>query len=213
MASNMVSAKIDKLVFLKSKRQQKEIKLRDATLIMNDRKQRILNSAIKYKYLNGAQLIFYRKNKVSNIINILGRLIKVVTKTKGSGMGMEFFCRHTRLSILRTLFKKCLFGLNAGYFLRFAVVGYNYKLKAFKRRNLVMLKIGYFYKIIIKVPKLIKVRSKKRLFWVKGTNEIVFRYFVTFLRNLRNLYPYKKKGYALRNEKFKLKKGKKTRYR
>jgi len=106
-----------------------------------------------------------------------------------------------------------MFNLNAGYFRRFSVIGYNYRIKAFKKKRYFILKIGYFYKIVLKVPKLIKVLSRKRSFMLIGTNKIIFDSFTDYIRNLRNLYPYKKKGFTYRNEYFKLKKGKKTRFR
>jgi ribosomal protein L6P/L9E len=106
-----------------------------------------------------------------------------------------------------------MFNLNAGHHRRFMVVGYNYRIKPFKKRRYLMLKIGYFYRIIMKIPDSLKICPKKRFSVIIGTNRIIFDSSVDYIRNLRNLYPYKKKGFVYRNEYVRIKKGKKTRFR
>jgi len=94
-------------------------------------------------------------------------------------------------------------------------VGYNYTVKSRLRKRLFRLNLGYSrHKILLYLPISIKVISRKRKFWVFSTDINILYSLAVYIRDLRNLLPYKLKG-LISNSNWKkfLKPGKVTKYR
>jgi len=99
------------------------------------------------------------------------------------------------------------------WFVRFNVVGYHYTMRTLKRRRWLYLRMGYRYRFVIVMPKSLCILAKRRFFCLVGEK---FKWLVeisNYIRNLRNLFPYKIKGIVYSLEKLFLKPGKRARLR
>ena len=109
------------------------------------------------------------------------------------------------LSQLISLIELGLFSTQFRWFCYFTVVGYNYNFRSNRRLGLLSIHVGLFYRIVIIVPKGIKIKVGKRKLFVVGQNLPLIKLFGRFVRNLRNLLPYSTRGIVYRNEKTKFK--------
>lgn len=117
-------------------------------------------------------------------------------------------------------FRNLLFDLIFGWFVRFRTIGYHYTARLYYRRNLkktgqafVLFRLGFFYKVLIKLPASVKLYWRKRFFTLKGNNFHELFLLSNYIRFVRNLFPYKSKGFTFDNENFPLKTGKKSKFR
>ena len=95
----------------------------------------------------------------------------------------------------------------------FSTKGYNYRLTYLRSRRLLLLRLGYSYYILIRLPDSLHLSLRKRNFALFGFNKVVFDRTVHYIRNLRTLYPYKLKGFSFFAENLPLKEGKKSKFR
>jgi hypothetical protein len=99
------------------------------------------------------------------------------------------------------------------WFVKFSIIGYHYTIRVFKNRQLVKLRMGFKYRIFLVLPRSIQLVVKKRFFTVIGCRLRKLVQFCKYMRNLRNLFPYKSKGLVFISEKLRLKPGKKSKLR
>lgn len=137
-----------------------------------------------------------------------------------------FIFKRKWFHLFLTSFYSSLRGLNRPFTMRFTTIGYNFKIMILRRRKVLtkrrrerrssflLLRIGYCYRFCVKLPKTVWIRRRsRRALTLMGVNSKVFFFVITYLRNLHNLFPYKRKGLAFKDEKMVMKQGKKTRYR
>lgn len=124
-----------------------------------------------------------------------------------------FLIRSSMIYYLNNSFNIISFGITSGWFLYFVLAGYNYKLKSSFFNCFLLIYLGFFYSFLFKFPQSIKIFKRKRGFILFSSNLLDFNFTVHYLRHLRDLYPYKKRGLVLNNEVFKLKQGKKVKFR
>jgi ribosomal protein L6P/L9E len=170
------------------------------------------------------QLIFCKTNSSNSLcFNKLGEyfnLIFLVKNRKGTFLlntrSLNFLRNNTCIVRGRTFrfFRLCLFniliGLAVGWIVRFMIVGYHYTIKLSKSKKLLKLRLGFRYKILIVLPVSIFIFVEKRRFLLVGLSLIDLVEICKYIRNLRNLFPYKRKGIAFVSEVFKLKRGKRA---
>jgi len=115
------------------------------------------------------------------------------------------------------LFKKFLFyiisGIVFGWTIQFNIVGYHYTLRFSVKKKYLKINLGFRYKIFLVLPSSITIFGEKRRFALVGSNFIELHELANYIRSLRNLLPYKLKGFCFLNEQVKLKQGKKLKYR
>ena len=70
----------------------------------------------------------------------------------GLGRGLMLVRGCTLGSLVRA-FDAAFFGLSCGYFLRFGVIGYNYRLKTSFLQSYMLLFVGHFFSILVNVKK------------------------------------------------------------
>jgi len=128
---------------------------------------------------------------------------------------LEFFNR----------FKILIKGIRFAWIINFAIEGYHFrafltKLKKMKKFA-VLFHLGFFYNVLLFFPRTIKLFWKKRTFRIRGAilSELIM--IAYYIRMIRNLFPYKIKGFiydnliyfkpdAYEKEMFGIKPGKKT---
>lgn len=106
-----------------------------------------------------------------------------------------------------------LTGFLFNWIVRFSIVGYHYTLKFSRLKRLVRLKLGFRYRIVLVLPTGIDLIYNKRRFCIVGDNIYKIFEICKYIRNLRNLFPYKSKGFVYVLENLKLKAGKKSKLR
>jgi len=115
------------------------------------------------------------------------------------------------------LFKKFLFyivsGIVFGWIIQFNIIGYHYTLRFSVRKKYLKINLGFRYKIFLVLPPSITILGEKRKFALVGLNFIELYELANYIRSLRNLLPYKLKGFCFLDEQVKLKQGKKLKYR
>lgn len=122
-------------------------------------------------------------------------------------------------------FKLLILGIRFAWIINFAIEGYHFrafltKLKKM-RRFAVLFHLGFFYNVLLFFPGTIKLFWKKRTFRIRGAilSELIM--IAYYIRMIRNLFPYKIKGFiydnliyfkpdAYEKEMFGIKPGKKT---
>lgn len=167
--------------------------------------------------VNFNTFFFIKKNRKYQCLNFKGplgdqkiqisfRVIKTVNQKK-------FLLRYRAFSKLINTFGVLLFGICCGYFNRFKIEGYNYRVKSSFSNAYILLFVGHRYSILLKFPTSIKIFPRKRAFTVFGTNFIEVNYVLDYIRHLRDLFPYKKRGFVLTKENISLKRGKKEKFK
>lgn len=122
------------------------------------------------------------------------------------------------------LLLKGLYNCVYGFFLEIKIkgIGYKYrlrkknfsiqniKLKIKKRKNFLILKLGYRKRLAIYIPKaiLLKINRKKKSLFVFGLNVSLVKDFIYKLFLLKPFNPYTGKGFRLAKVRMKLKVGK-----
>jgi len=77
-------------------------------------------------------------------------------------------------------------------------------------KKFLKLRLGFRYKILVIIPISVHIFVEKRRFSVTGSQLIELIELCKYIRNLRNLFPYKRKGIAFVTEMFRLKRGKRA---
>jgi hypothetical protein len=114
---------------------------------------------------------------------------------------------------LSKLFSVVLSDLIYPSYFQFRIMGYHYTYKAFPRKNIMRLNLGYKFRFFMTLPSSVRVVIRKRFFSLVGSNKIALISLCKFIRHLRNLLPYKLKGFVFDDERPVLKQGKKVKYR
>jgi len=175
------------------------------------------------------KLFEFTKNKVFSFCLNYRRGNKVVyllfTGLFGSGVikfneksiikSNEFYLHFSSLKFFKKYLVYIVFGINFFWSVSYEIIGYNYTIKNRLRKKLFRLNLGYSkHKIILNLPFGLKVIAKKRRFWVFSTDIVLLYNLARYIRDLRNLFPYKLKGLVSNsNWKIFLKPGKVTKYR
>lgn len=120
----------------------------------------------------------------------------------------RFLLRFNRLSQFFRTLDRSVFGILFGWFTKLLLLGYNYKIKTSSTSKFLLVFLGFFYSFLIYIPKSISVFIKNRVLTICGNCLLDFNFFVFFLRNLRDLYPYKTRGLVFSGESFVFKKTK-----
>lgn len=123
------------------------------------------------------------------------------------------FVRQPVLRLFIRAFDAVFYGLNCGYFLRLGIIGYNYRLRTSHSQSYMFFFLGHFFSILIRLPSTVRVFRRKRNFIIFGINLLDFNYTVDYVRHLRDLYPYKTRGFSLLREVVPLKRGKKVKFK
>lgn len=134
--------------------------------------------------------------------------------------GVGGLCLYViRWSVLVSFKNMVLFGIFSmcfGWFIRFSVIGYNFTFKSNLRRGLLKLNLGYSrHRFVVNLPSTLRViiRGRRRLV-LFALSFIDLYTLAVYIRNLRNILPYKLRGLVLENGRFNiLKPGKKVKYR
>lgn len=127
-----------------------------------------------------------------------------------------FLFRIEFLKPLITLFKFIIYSTIFGWYVKFNLIGYNFTIKSFLRRGFLRLNLGYSrHKFILKSSKFVKFLTKKKRKISIFSND--FNQLFTIVRyivQLRNVFPYKIRGFILFSSvPIVMKQGKKTKYR
>jgi len=126
---------------------------------------------------------------------------------------LNFLINSTVLNSLRNFIVNFFVGFFFKYIVRFEIVGYHYIIRFSKFNNIMKLKLGFKYRVNLRFPSTIRFINEKRKFVLLGEDFFVLKEISTYIRNLRNLYPYKRKGIVFNIENLKLKVGKKAKLR
>lgn len=121
--------------------------------------------------------------------------------------------RTVALSLFLNSVNLIFYGVSSGWFMHFILFGYNYRLKSSFFGSFLLLYLGFFYSLLFKFPSSVKIFRRKRAFLIFSTNLLDFNFTVSYLRHLRDLYPYKSRGLIFNRETFKFKQGKKVKFR
>lgn len=125
----------------------------------------------------------------------------------------NFYIRRDSLFFLINGLNLTLFGICCGYFNRFVTIGYNYRIKSSFAHSYLFIFLGHRYSLALKFPDSVRIFRKKRSFTIFGTNFIEFNFIVDYVRHLRDLFPYKNRGFLIRKEVVSLKRGKKVKFK
>jgi len=142
-------------------------------------------------------------------------------------VGLRFVTLPRYFQFLANTLTLYLTGINFGWGINFFMEGYHFKaVYAYiskLRRSVLFCRMGFFYNLLLCFPRHIKFSWRKRSFFIRGSNFTEFLGVCFYLRMVRNLFPYKIKGFIYDNyfvnktiyEKdiFPLKKGKKDKQR
>lgn len=127
---------------------------------------------------------------------------------------------HNKFTLSRAIYNfftnwlfKTITSCGFGWIVRFTIIGYHFVVKASRKKRMLKLRMGFRYKLMLVLPQTIEVFHARRRFTVLGYNFKEMMAFCKYIRNLRNLFPYKRKGLAFSSEKLKLKAGKKVKTR
>lgn len=123
--------------------------------------------------------------------------------------GEKILLREQKLNSILNAFDLIICGICCGFFSRFNTIGYNYRIKSSFKFSYLYVFVGHFYSILLKFPRTVKIFRRKRFFTVFGTNFLDFKFIISYIRHLRDLYPYKTRGFVFRDESVSLKRGKK----
>lgn len=129
-----------------------------------------------------SQNIFFNKEYVFNI---------------GSIIGYEFFNEFLKR------FKFFSMGIQYAWLVNFAIEGYHFrafltKIKSL-RKFVIIFHLGFFYNVMLIFPKHVKIYWKKRSFNLRSAFLLELIMITTYIRMIRNLFPYKVKGFVYDN--------------
>lgn len=140
---------------------------------------------------------------------------------------LGFILDVVSLNFLKKLFLLFLNGIRYAWMTIFSIEGYHYrafltKIKKLKK-SVIIFRLGFFYNLMILFSRNIRIYWKKRLFRLRGSNLLELFALSSYIRMVRNLFPYKIKGIIYDNlalnkpefekEKFGVKPGKKAKVR
>lgn len=140
---------------------------------------------------------------------------------------LGFILDSVSLNFLKKLFLLFLNGIRYAWMTIFSIEGYHYrafltKIKKLKK-SVIIFRLGFFYNLMILFSRNIRIYWKKRLFRLRGSNLLELFALSSYIRMVRNLFPYKIKGIIYDNlalnkpefekEKFGVKPGKKAKVR
>lgn len=101
--------------------------------------------------------------------------------------------------------KICLFlvGIQFAWMTVFSIEGYHFRIfrKRLKKLKRVVLKLrlGFLYRVVIVLPKSLRIFWKKRFFRLRGSDLVMLYMVSMYIRMVRNLFPYKVKGIVYDN--------------
>lgn len=124
-----------------------------------------------------------------------------------------FVLRYNYLNLFRKFLFYIISGIVFGWIIQFNIVGYHYTLRFSMKKKYLKINLGFRYKIFLVLPSSIMIFGEKRKFALVGSNFIELHELANYIRCLRNLLPYKLKGFCFLDEQIKLKQGKKLKYR
>jgi len=140
---------------------------------------------------------------------------------------LGFVLNRTSLIFLKKMLLLFLNGIRYAWMTIFSIEGYHYrafltKIKKLKK-SVIIFRLGFFYNLMILFSRNIKIYWKKRLFRLRGSNLLELLALSSYIRMVRNLFPYKIKGIIYDNlalnkpefekERFGVKPGKKAKVR
>lgn len=141
-------------------------------------------------------------------------LLKKINNINFSNLNYyEFLIKPSVFKYFKSKFLMLIVGSLFGYIAKLKIVGYHFRLQTFKKNKIIVLYLGFNYRIVLQLPPYTYLIRYKRFFFLIGCEYVVFNFIINYLRFIRNNLPYKLKGFLINGEHIKLKKGKKTKYR
>jgi len=104
------------------------------------------------------------------------------------------------------LIKNFIYSTNYYYFLEIYIIGLGYHI--LKKKNLLRFSLGHNHFIFLKIPKNIKILSKKNTFILLTNDKKSLKNFANIIKNLKPLNSYKEQGIYFKTDILKFKKGK-----
>jgi hypothetical protein len=157
------------------------------------------------------------------IVKILANFIAVVGSLGANAIGgdalsvveSQLFVPYRSLRTILTFLKAALSNTTVGYLRFFDVLGYNHSLRARLKRRVIRMRPGYsLHKIFILLPHEVRIFKRKRRFALQSGDPHLLDLVANFVIDMRNLYPYKLRGFVMKRFKqFPLKVGKTVKYR
>lgn len=124
-----------------------------------------------------------------------------------------FFIKSNYINLFKRFLFYAISGIIFGWIVQFNIIGYHYTLRFSAKKRYLRINLGFRYKIFLILPSSIVIYGEKRKFALVGSNFIELHALAMYIRSLRNLLPYKLKGFCFLDEHVKLKQGKKLKYR
>lgn len=110
-------------------------------------------------------------------------------------MTNKFIVDRNTLRIFKTIIYKMLHILCFCWSSSFELIGYNFNLQKKLKKNVIRFNLGFSkHKILVAFKNDIRIFGQKRYFTIFSTNIKDYYIITNFLLNLRNIFPYKKRG-------------------
>jgi len=107
----------------------------------------------------------------------------------------KFIVDFNSLKIFKTIIYKIIHILCFCWSSSFDLIGYNFNLQKKLKKNILRLNLGFSkHKILIFFANNVRIFGQKRYFTVFSSNIQNYYIITNFLLNLRNIFPYKKRG-------------------
>jgi len=94
-------------------------------------------------------------------------------------------------------------GICFAWLVNFGIDGYHFRAFLTKIKKLkkfaILFHLGFFYNVMLLFPKNIKIYWKKRSFKLRGSCLFELVLISSYIRMIRNLFPYKIKGFVYDN--------------
>jgi len=107
----------------------------------------------------------------------------------------KFIVDRNTLRIFKTIIYKILHILCFCWSSSFELIGYNFNLQKKLKKNMIRFNLGFSkHKILVAFRNDIRIFGQKRYFTIFSTSIKDYYIITNFLLNLRNIFPYKKRG-------------------
>lgn len=152
-------------------------------ILINKQHKYIFQVQVK-KILNSLFLLFYSRYG-EYIINLPGISLS----------NEKFIIDSNTIKIFKNILYKIVHILCFCWSSSFDLIGYNFNLQKKLKKNLMRFSLGFSkHKIIISFKNNIRIFGHKRYFTVFSSNIANYYIVINFFLNLRNIFPYKKRG-------------------
>lgn len=106
-----------------------------------------------------------------------------------------FIVNYNTIKIFKNIIIKILHIFCFNWSSSFELIGYNFDLQKKLKKNIIKFSIGLSkFKVIAAFNDTLRIFGKKRYFTLFASNIDSYFVIINFLLNLRNIFPYKKRG-------------------